>query len=71
MMTFSQYSLENPQFDFATLIFLLLVRHSLNKFILCPYFVRRFPPINRGRAPFGTSPRKVLSPFSFLLSPFI
>ena len=29
--------------DFATLIFLLLVRHSINKFILCPYFVRRFP----------------------------
>ena len=29
--------------DFATLIFLLLVRHSTNKFVLCSYFVRRFP----------------------------
>ena len=29
--------------DFATLFFLLLVRHSINKFFLCPYFVRRFP----------------------------
>ena len=29
--------------DFAALIFFLLVRQSINKFILCPYFVRRFP----------------------------
>ena len=29
--------------DFASLIFLLLVRHSTNKFVLCSYFVRRFP----------------------------
>ena len=28
--------------DFASLIFLLLVRHSTNKFVLCSYFVRRF-----------------------------
>ena len=28
--------------DFASLIFLLLVRHSINKFILCSYLVRRF-----------------------------
>ena len=28
--------------DFASLIFLLLVRQSINKFILCSYLVRRF-----------------------------
>ena len=30
-------------FDLATSVFLLLVRHSINKFILCSYFERRLP----------------------------
>ena len=30
-------------FDLANSVFLLLVRHRINKFILCSYFERRFP----------------------------
>ena len=40
--------------DFATLIFLLLVRHSINKFILCPYFVRRYSPYKQGESAIRT-----------------
>ena len=49
--------------DFATLFFLLLVRHSINKFILCPYFVRRFPLYTGGER------RPVLVTFPPMLSP--
>ena len=43
MMIYHTPSPPEAVFDFALLVFLLLVRHSTNKFVLCSYFVRRFP----------------------------